>query len=111
MAYISFFDVEGASLVPDGPSMREKATLLLLQAARASITQFTSRPTRAWPTAPKSSTRITGATARSDAGPMEAWKLAQWGDDVRTFCDVLGIDRPIVFGGLIWRESRDGLCD
>ena len=25
-----FFDVEGASLVPDGPSMREKATLLLL---------------------------------------------------------------------------------
>ena len=25
-----FFDVEGASLVPDGPSMREKPTLLLL---------------------------------------------------------------------------------
>lgn len=30
MAYSSFFDVEGASLVPDGPSMREKPTLLLL---------------------------------------------------------------------------------
>jgi hypothetical protein len=25
-----FFDVEGARLVPDGPSMREKPTLLLL---------------------------------------------------------------------------------
>ncbi len=25
-----FFDVEGASHVPDGPSMREKPTLLLL---------------------------------------------------------------------------------
>ena len=25
-----FFDVEGAKLVPDGPSMREKPTLLLL---------------------------------------------------------------------------------
>ena len=26
------------------------------------------------------------------------WTLAQWGDDVRVFCDVLGIERPIVFG-------------
>jgi len=25
-----FFDVEGAKLVPDGPAMREKPTLLLL---------------------------------------------------------------------------------
>jgi proline iminopeptidase len=26
------------------------------------------------------------------------WTLAQWGDDIRAFCDVLGIARPIVFG-------------
>src|SRR5262245_30678119 len=35
---------------------------------------------------------------RSDAGPKEAWTLAQWGDDVRAFCDALGIEHPIVLG-------------
>src|SRR5262249_30186243 len=35
---------------------------------------------------------------RSDWGPKEEWTLAQWGDDVRAFCDVLGIERPIVLG-------------
>ena len=24
---------------------------------------------------------------RSDAGPKDAWTLAQWGDDVRAFCE------------------------
>jgi pimeloyl-ACP methyl ester carboxylesterase len=28
----------------------------------------------------------------------ETWNLAQWGDDVRAFCDVLGIKAPIVYG-------------
>ncbi len=42
---------------------------------------------------------------RSDAGPKESWTLAQWGDDVRAFCDALGIEKPIVlgvsFGGMV----------
>jgi proline iminopeptidase len=42
---------------------------------------------------------------RSDAGSKESWTLAQWGDDVRAFCDVLGIADPIVlgasFGGMV----------
>jgi pimeloyl-ACP methyl ester carboxylesterase len=35
---------------------------------------------------------------RSDPGPQESWTLAQWGDDVRGFCEALGIAHPIVFG-------------
>ena len=35
---------------------------------------------------------------RSDRGPREQWTLAQWGDDVRAFCDATGIERPIVCG-------------
>ena len=35
----------------------------------------------------------------------ESWNLAQWGDDVRAFCDALGIVDPIVlgasFGGMV----------
>jgi proline iminopeptidase len=42
---------------------------------------------------------------RSDDGPQERWNLAQWGDDVRAFCDVFGIAKPIVlgasFGGMV----------
>ena len=42
---------------------------------------------------------------RSEDGPREGWNLAQWGDDVRAFCDALGIVDPIVlgasFGGMV----------
>jgi len=72
-----FFDVQGASLVPDGPTMREKPTLLLLHcgpgfdhsiykpaysslADCAQVIYFDHR-----------------GNGRSGAGPKEAWTLAQ----------------------------------
>jgi pimeloyl-ACP methyl ester carboxylesterase len=93
-----FFDVEGASLVPDGPTMREKPTVVLLHggpgldhsiykpvfSSLADIAQVIFLDHR--------------GNGRSEAGPQESWTLAQWGDDVRAFCDVLGIARPIVYG-------------
>ena len=100
-----FFDVEGAKLVLDGPVMREKPTLLLLHggpgfdhsiyrpaySALADIAQVIFLDHR--------------GNGRSQDGPSEAWNLAQWGDDVRAFCDVLGIVNPIVlgvsFGGMV----------
>jgi pimeloyl-ACP methyl ester carboxylesterase len=100
-----FFDVEGASLVPDGPAMREKPTLLMLHggpgadhsiyrpdySALADIAQIVYLDHR--------------GNGRSDDGPKEAWTLAQWGDDVHAFCDALGIVHPIVlgasFGGMV----------
>jgi pimeloyl-ACP methyl ester carboxylesterase len=83
-----FFDVQGAGLVPDGPTMREKPTLLLLHggpgfdhsvykpaySALADVAQVIYLDHR--------------GNGRSDAGPKDAWTLAQWGDDVRAFCDV-----------------------
>jgi pimeloyl-ACP methyl ester carboxylesterase len=100
-----FFDIEGAKLVPDGPAMREKPTLLLLHggpgfdhsiykpaySALADIAQIVYLDHR--------------GNGRSEDGPKESWNLAQWGDDVRAFCDVLGIANPIVlgasFGGMV----------
>lgn len=93
-----FFDVEGASLAPEGPTMREKPTLVLLHggpgldhsiykpsfSALADIAQVIFLDHR--------------GNGRSDPGPQESWTLAQWGDDVRGFCEALGIARPIVFG-------------
>jgi proline iminopeptidase len=100
-----FFDVEGAGLVPDGPVMRERPTLLLLHggpgfdhsiykpaySALADVAQVIYLDHR--------------GNGRSEDGPRESWTLAQWGDDVRAFCETLGIVKPIVlgvsFGGMV----------
>jgi proline iminopeptidase len=100
-----FFDIEGARLVPEGPDMREKPTLILLHGGPgmdhsgykprfsqlADVAQVVYLDQR--------------GNGRSDAGPRKAWNLAQWGDDVRGFCEALGIERPIVmgtsFGGMV----------
>jgi len=93
-----FFDVEGASLVPDGPTMREKPTLVLLHggpgfdhsiykpgfSTLADVAQVVFLDHR--------------GNGRSDPGPRDRWTLAQWADDVRAFCEALGIARPIVYG-------------
>jgi pimeloyl-ACP methyl ester carboxylesterase len=100
-----FFDIEGAKFVPDGPIMREKPTLLMLHggpgsdhsiyrpaySALADIAQIVYLDHR--------------GNGRSEDGPREGWNLAQWGDDVRAFCEALGIIDPIVlgasFGGMV----------
>jgi len=93
-----FFDVEGAKLVPDGPVMRERPTLLLLHggpgfdhssfkpmfAPLAEVAQLVYLDHR--------------GNGRSDLSTPDRWNLAQWGDDVRAFCDALGIEQPIVLG-------------
>lgn len=93
-----FFDVDGAAFVPDGPRMREKPTLLLLHGGPggdhstfkpaftplADIAQLVFLDHR--------------GNGRSDYGDPATWNLPQWGDDVRAFCDALGIVRPIVLG-------------
>lgn len=93
-----YFDVEGAQLVPNGASLREKPTIVLLHggpgvdhsiykpafsglADRAQIIYLDHR-----------------GNGRSDQSRPTCWNLAQWGDDVKAFCDQLGITKPIVFG-------------
>jgi proline iminopeptidase len=100
-----FFDVEGAALVPDGPRMREKPTLILLHGGPgldhsgykpefsrlADVAQLVYLDHR--------------GNGRSDKSEPTRWTLAQWADDVRAFCDALGIVKPIVlgqsFGGMV----------
>jgi proline iminopeptidase len=93
-----FFDVEGTGLVPDGPTMRAKPTLLLLHggpdfdhtlyrpafSALADIAQIIYLDHR--------------GNGRSSGDDPKTWNLAQWGDDVRAFRDMLGIEKPIVYG-------------
>src|SRR5438046_139635 len=93
-----WFDVEGAKLSADGPHMRERPTLLPLHggpgfdhsyfkpshAALADISQVVYIDHR--------------GNGRSDFSTPEHWNLDQWGDDLRAFIEVLGIERPVVLG-------------
>ncbi len=93
-----FVDVEGPALVPDGPALREKPTLVLLHggpgydhsgfkpafsrlADIAQIVYFDHR-----------------GHGRSDRRPAEEWTLDTFADDVVRLCDALGIVKPIVLG-------------
>jgi pimeloyl-ACP methyl ester carboxylesterase len=94
-----FFDVDGARLVPEGPWMRERPTVLLLHpgpgfdhglfkvqlgpalAEQAQVVYLDQR-----------------GGGRSDRSDPEEQRLDRWADDVRAFCDAIGIERPIVLG-------------
>jgi pimeloyl-ACP methyl ester carboxylesterase len=100
-----FFDVEGTKFVPDGPVMREKPTLLMLHGGPGAD-HSTLRPAYS-PLADIAQIVYLDhrGNGRSEDGPRENWNLPQWGEDVRAFCDVLGIVNPIVlgvsFGGMV----------
>jgi proline iminopeptidase len=93
-----FVDVEGPSLVPDGPRMREKPTLILLHGGPgydhsgfkpafsrlADIVQVVYFDHR--------------GHGRSDRRPAAEWTLDTFADDVVRLCSALGIVKPIVLG-------------
>ena len=93
-----FVDIEGPSLVPDGPTMREKPTLVLLHGGPgydhsgfkpafsrlADVAQIVYYDHR--------------GHGRSDRRPASEWTLDTFADDIVRLCDALGITRPIVLG-------------
>lgn len=93
-----FFDVEGAEYVANGPVLRRKPTVILLHGGlgadhavfkpeysqRSDIAQVIYLDHR--------------GNGRSDQSGPDHWNQAQWGDDLRGFCDALGIERPIIIG-------------
>lgn len=100
-----YFDVEGVGLAPDGPTMTQRPTLLLLHggpgadhsgfkpimsafADRAQIVYLDYR-----------------GNGRSDVGSRQDWTLAQWVADLKGFMEALEIECPMMlgisFGGLL----------
>ncbi|MCH7344624.1 alpha/beta hydrolase [Pelomonas sp. CA6] len=93
-----FVDVEGPGLVPDGPRMREKPTLICMHGGPgfdhsafkplfgrfADIAQVVYYDHR--------------GHGRSDERPSAEWTLDTWADDIVRLCDALGIVKPIVLG-------------
>jgi proline iminopeptidase len=101
-----WFDVEGAGLVPNGPAMCRRPTVVLVHGGPASYDHSYFKP--AFAALARTAQvvyldlRDHGRSARGD--PAD-WTFEACADDIRAFCDALGIERPIVlghsFGGMV----------
>lgn len=93
-----WFDVEGAGLVPDGDHMRERPTLLLLHGGPG-FDHATFKPAFSLLAADVQVIYLDHrGQGRSGGADPTTWTLAQWADDVKGFCDALGIEKPYVLG-------------
>ena len=94
-----WFDVDGPALVPDGPEMRVRPTVVLLHGGPGSYDHSYFKPefARLSRVAQVVYLDLPGH-GRSEWGDPAAWSFEKCADDVRAFCDALGIARPVVFG-------------
>jgi proline iminopeptidase len=100
-----YFDAEGAGLVPDGAAMRERPTVVLLSGGPGfDHTVFKPAYARLAEVAQVVHLDFRGH-GRSDRGDPARWTVEVWAEDLRGFCDTLGIDHPVVlgwsFGGMV----------
>lgn len=94
-----WFDVDGPALVPDGPRMHERPTVVLLHGGPGSFDHSYFKPdfARLAEVAQVVYLDLPGH-GRSEWGDAAAWSFELCGDAVRAFCETLGIASPIVYG-------------
>jgi pimeloyl-ACP methyl ester carboxylesterase len=100
-----FVDIDGVSLSPEGPLMKRRPTVILLHGGPGMDHSSLKLELGGLSEIAQVIYVDHRANGRSESGPKETWNLAQWGDDIRTVCDVLGVTSPIVmgqsFGGMV----------
>jgi len=93
-----FFDVDGESLEPAGPSFRRRPTLILLHGGPGFDHASFKPQFSALSHAAQLIYIDQRGHGRSDrSGPLH-WTIDQWTDDVAAFCRALEIDRPVLYG-------------
>ena len=94
-----WFDVDGPALVPRGDSMEPRPTLVLVHGGPGSYDHSYFKP---WFSRLADRMQIVYLDlrdhGRSERGDPASWSFEACADDVRAFCDALGIERPIVLG-------------
>jgi pimeloyl-ACP methyl ester carboxylesterase len=94
-----WFDVDGPALVPDGAEMRLRPTVVLVHGGPGVWDHSYFKPDFA-PLVECAQVVYLDLRGhgRSDWGDVSTFSFEACADDVRDFCDTLGIGRPIVFG-------------
>ena len=94
-----WFDVEGPALTPQGGAMRPRPTVVLLHGGPGSFDHSYFKPDfgRLTSVAQVVYLDLRGH-GRSHHGDPREWTFETCADDVRAFCDAVGIERPIVLG-------------
>lgn len=94
-----WFDVDGPALVADGPRMRERPTVVLVHGGPGTYDHSYFKPDfgRLAQYAQVVYLDLRGH-GRSEWGDAAAWSYEVCADDLRAFCDAIGISRPIVYG-------------
>jgi pimeloyl-ACP methyl ester carboxylesterase len=94
-----WFDVDGSVLVPDGSSMRQRPTVVLVHGGPGvwDHSYFKLDFARLAEHAQVVYLDLRGH-GRSGWGEAAAWSLEACAEDVRGFCEAVGVADPIVFG-------------
>lgn len=94
-----WFDVDGPGLVPAGRAMRMLPTIVLVHGGPGGFDHSYFKPAFArLSTVAQVVYLDLRGHGRSEWGDPAAWSFEVCADDVRAFCDVLEIARPIVLG-------------
>ncbi|MEM7430159.1 MAG: alpha/beta fold hydrolase, partial [Pseudomonadota bacterium] len=93
-----YFDVEGPALAADGPQMQKRPTLILLHGGPGADHSIYKPAFSELTDVAQVIYLDHRGNGRSTGNDPETWTLAQWGDDVKGFCDALGIEQPVVLG-------------
>jgi pimeloyl-ACP methyl ester carboxylesterase len=100
-----YFDVEGPGLVPDGPTMVERPTVVLLHGGPGmDHSGYKPAFSRLADIAQLVYVDHSGQ-GRSEPTSPDRWTLDTWADDIVGLCDALEIERPVIhgwsFGGMV----------
>ena len=92
-----FFDTVGPELAIDGEQMKQRPTLIVMHGGpgfdHSTLRPYFDRFADAFHVV-----YIDHRGNGRSTGELSTWTLAQWGDDVKAFCDALGIVKPLVYG-------------
>ena len=92
-----FFDTVGAQLAIAGDRMQTRETLIVMHGGPG----FDHTTLRPYFDRFADHYQVVYLDHRGNgrsSGASESWTLAQWGKDVKAFCDRLGISKPVVYG-------------
>ena len=94
-----WFDVDGPALVPDGNEMRQRPTVVLVHGGPGAWDHSYFKPDFA-PLVEHAQVVYLDLRGhgRSNWGDIATFSFEACADDIRAFCDTVGIASPIVFG-------------